>query len=82
MAAAIATVTSKGQITLPMKIRDGLNIKTGDKVIFTETKDGWDIKALPADPMEVLKYLGRGLENSGLTVEGLHAEFEADDEYR
>lgn len=79
MAAASATVTSKGQITLPKKLRDGLNIKNGDKVIFSETEEGWKIKALSGDPMKVLKYLGRGLENSGIDW---HAEFEADDEYR
>lgn len=29
-----ATVTSKGQITLPKEIRDGLNIERGDKLLF------------------------------------------------
>jgi AbrB family looped-hinge helix DNA binding protein len=32
----LAKVTSKGQITIPKDIREKLNIKTGDKVIFIE----------------------------------------------
>jgi AbrB family looped-hinge helix DNA binding protein len=35
-----AKVTSKGQITLPAKIRDRLGVDAGDKVIFTESPDG------------------------------------------
>jgi AbrB family looped-hinge helix DNA binding protein len=35
-----AKVTSKGQITLPAKIRDRLRVDAGDKVIFTESADG------------------------------------------
>ncbi|QQO10391.1 AbrB/MazE/SpoVT family DNA-binding domain-containing protein [Breznakiella homolactica] len=30
----IAKVTSKGQITIPQDIREELNIKQGDKIIF------------------------------------------------
>ena len=82
MRVASATVTSKGQLTLPKKLRDKLNVKAGDKVIFTETNGEWRMKALSGDPHEILKYLGRGLKNSGLSIEELHAEFEADDEYR
>lgn len=29
-----ATVTSKGQITLPKSVRDALGLKTGDRVLF------------------------------------------------
>lgn len=31
---AIATVTTKGQITLPKKVREALGLKTGDRVLF------------------------------------------------
>ena len=36
----IATVTSKGQITLPKEIRDRLGVRPGDRVRFRETADG------------------------------------------
>ncbi|MFO1466830.1 MAG: type II toxin-antitoxin system PrlF family antitoxin [Steroidobacteraceae bacterium] len=35
-----ATLTSKGQTTIPKKIRDGLGMKTGDRMSFTMMPDG------------------------------------------
>lgn len=35
-----ATVTSKGQVTIPKPIRDRLGIKAGTKVAFAIDKDG------------------------------------------
>lgn len=29
-----ATITSKGQITIPISIREDLNLETGDKLVF------------------------------------------------
>ena len=35
-----ATLTSKGQTTIPKAIRDGLGMKTGDRMTFTLMPDG------------------------------------------
>lgn len=35
-----ATLTAKGQTTIPKEIRDGLGMKTGDKMTFTLLADG------------------------------------------
>ena len=35
-----ATLTSKGQTTIPKAIRDGLRMKTGDRMTFTLMPDG------------------------------------------
>lgn len=35
-----ATLTSKGQTTIPKAIRDGLQMKTGDRMTFTLMPDG------------------------------------------
>lgn len=35
-----STLTSKGQVTVPKSIRDGLGIKTGDRITFTVMPDG------------------------------------------
>lgn len=36
----VATLTSKGQITLPKEIRMALGLNAGDKVDFVRMKDG------------------------------------------
>lgn len=35
-----ARVTSKGQITIPKKVRDDLGMKAGDRIAFTLRPDG------------------------------------------
>jgi antitoxin PrlF len=35
-----AKVTAKGQITLPVEVRNALGVKAGEKVIFFEGPDG------------------------------------------
>ena len=35
-----AVVTSKGQITIPKPVRDGLGVETGDRVEFVELEKG------------------------------------------
>jgi AbrB family looped-hinge helix DNA binding protein len=35
-----ATMTSKGQTTIPKKIRDDLQMKAGDRITFTLMPDG------------------------------------------
>ena len=35
-----AIVTSKGQITIPKAVRDGLGVETGDRVEFVELQKG------------------------------------------
>ncbi|MFT3797575.1 AbrB/MazE/SpoVT family DNA-binding domain-containing protein [Microbacterium sp.] len=35
-----ATVTSKGQITIPKDVRDDLKLETGSKVMFVKLRNG------------------------------------------
>ena len=37
---AVATLTSKGQVTIPKAVRDALHLHVGDKVDFIVTGDG------------------------------------------
>ena len=36
----LATITSKGQVTLPKRVRDKLRLKPGDKIDFVLESDG------------------------------------------
>ncbi|WP_396214640.1 AbrB/MazE/SpoVT family DNA-binding domain-containing protein [Gemmatimonas sp.] len=53
-----ATVTTKGQITIPAEVRRRLGLETGDRVEFVETEDGFAIK-VANDDVRALKGLLR-----------------------
>ena len=37
---SLATITSKGQVTIPIDVRKSLKLETGDKIEITVTKEG------------------------------------------
>ena len=49
-----ATITTKGQVTLPKPIRDKLHLKPGDKIDFTLENDGLRVTPVTA-PVTQLK---------------------------
>ena len=54
---ASATITSKGQITIPQEIRDYLNLDTGSKVDFVINENG-AVKLIPLNvPIQTLSGL-------------------------
>jgi AbrB family looped-hinge helix DNA binding protein len=75
---ATATLTSKGQITLPKVVRERLGVEAGDKIEFVETEPGVykmiaatrdvrDLKGLvpkPARPVTV-EEMGRVIARMG-----------------
>jgi len=52
---AIAKVTSKGQVTLPIKVRKKLGLKTGSYLAFDSFGDDYILKAMPVDPLDELE---------------------------
>ena len=68
-----ATVTSKGQITLPKPIRDRLRLAAGDRVDFVVKDDGTVVlRAVTVDVRDLRGFLQRkGLKP--LSVEAMNA---------
>jgi antitoxin PrlF len=57
---SIATLTSKGQTTIPMEVRSFLGLHTGDKLEFIIEKSGRVIlEALTSDVQELKGFLAR-----------------------
>jgi AbrB family looped-hinge helix DNA binding protein len=65
-----STISSKGQITIPLKIRQLLGVKHGDKVEFVVENGSPVLRAVPPEDDPFLKYVGclPPLENGQGTV--------------
>lgn len=53
----VVTVGEKGQIVIPKKMRDGLKIEKGTKLIVSEYKDKITIKPVKLDEKHILMLL-------------------------
>ena len=52
------TMTTKGQITIPVEVRDALNIRTGTRVQFLPKSDGtWDFIPLTGSVMDLAGFI-------------------------
>ena len=51
-----ATVTSKGQITIPKEIREALGLHTGDRVSFRLREDG--VVEIHPETLDLMSLLG------------------------
>ena len=49
---AIVITSSKGQVVIPKKEREGMGIKPGSKVIVETVNDHIEIRPLPENPVE------------------------------
>lgn len=64
-----ATLTSKGQMTLPKDVRDALNLKPGDKVEFVKEDGRYVLRPRNIRASEIVGVLGRSPRGHGMTVE-------------
>lgn len=62
-----ATVTSKGQVTLPARLRSALGIKSGDKLVF-HRGDGGEVRVEAMT--ETLADLGGIVRRASVVVDG------------
>jgi antitoxin PrlF len=61
---SVATVTSKGQITLPKEVRDDLGLKDGDRVSFEKIDGRYVLRPQNKSIMELAGILHRSGEKA------------------
>lgn len=66
-----ATLSSKGQITIPVAVRAALGLSTGDKVEFIQTEDGHFELIAATLPISALKGI-LGKPKKSLTIEEMN----------
>jgi len=77
----VATLTSKGQITIPLEVRRRLGLKPGDRIDFVLGKGGEVRLKAKKRPLADLVGILQGAVKRPLTIEQLHdAVLEAADE--
>jgi antitoxin PrlF len=69
---AIAKITSKGQITIPVEIRRLLGAKAGDKLAFEPTPDGIKIvRQSEENVFEQFRGIGNGIPELDGGIDGI-----------
>jgi antitoxin PrlF len=68
---ARATITSKGQITLPKEVRDRHNLKPGDVVEFVERNGETVVKPRNLRAVDLIGILGPPPAGRGLSIEDM-----------
>ena len=71
---ATATVTSKGQITIPVSVRHALKLDTGDRVEFVQVEPGRFEVIAATRPVQALKGMfGKaGLPSNAVSIEDMN----------
>lgn len=71
MSSPVVKVQEKGQVTIPIEIREKWGLKKGDLVTFIETEAGVIIKPAEIVASEALDEIGRALREKGISLEEL-----------
>jgi antitoxin PrlF len=69
---ASATVTSKGQITIPVKVRNRLGLRAGDRVQFVEADNGKFVMAAANRSIRELEGILWRKGRKPVTIEGMN----------
>jgi AbrB family looped-hinge helix DNA binding protein len=70
---AIATVTSKGQVTIPKAVRDFLHVDAGDEIDFVVTPSGDVLVRTAALDVRELRGLLASTRRKSVSVEQMNA---------
>jgi antitoxin PrlF len=69
---ADATLTSKGQVTIPRVVREALGLATGDRISFVDTERGYLIVPATRD-LRALRGMFKGRRSRPATIEDMKA---------
>ena len=65
----LSRVQARGQVTIPIEIRQRLGLEQGDVVAFIETDRGVLISPQEVVALEALQQIGKALEEQGVSLE-------------
>jgi antitoxin PrlF len=68
-----ATVTSKGRITIPARVRHALGLEVGDRVEFVEQREGEFVIVAATRSVRELKGLFKGKRRKPISIEAMRA---------
>jgi len=66
---ASATITAKGQITIPARVRSALGVDTGDRLEFVEIEKGQFLIIPATGSIQELKGMWRGRRKRPVSLE-------------
>jgi antitoxin PrlF len=69
----MATVTSKGQVTIPARVRAALGVDAGDRIEFVEVEKGQFAVVAATRSVQELKGLFRGKRTKPVSIEEMNA---------
>lgn len=71
-----ATITSKGQVTIPAEVRKRLGLKAGDRIDFVFRQDGNVVLKSKRIPFEELRGIVRSRRRKPLSIRDMHKVIE------
>jgi antitoxin PrlF len=71
MARTAVRIQEKGQVTIPLEIRQKLNLKKGDLVTFVQTEKGVVIRPAEVVVSAALDEIGKALKEKGIDLDEL-----------
>jgi len=68
------TIRARGRMTIPYAIRQSLNLKPGERIVFIETKNGLILQSAEVAINQALSAIGKDLKRKGISLEQLIIE--------
>jgi antitoxin PrlF len=69
----VATITSKGQVTIPVRVRAALGVDAGDRIEFVEVEKGQFAIVAATRSVQELKGRFRGRRSKPVSIEEMNA---------